>query len=133
MEVEIESIISTHSKAVSNQVMTLVSLAKKGLTRLGICQSSSLLLPQTSPSSIESLETPLVCYLFMNLNKFLLHNNWHYCSWKSMVVLVKKQVQDIVLAADLHCPNCQKRVANVISNIDGKFSKGFLGDQDLRS
>ncbi|WKA08148.1 hypothetical protein VitviT2T_025895 [Vitis vinifera] len=66
--------------------MTLVSWAKKGLNRIGIRQSSKLLLPQTSLASIESLETPLV--------------------------------QEIVLAADLHCPNCQKRVANVISNID---------------
>ena len=45
-----------------------------------------------------------------------------YVSCEFRVGLVRMQVQEIVLSADVGCCQCQKRVADIMSRMSGKIS-----------
>lgn len=42
------------------------------------------------------------------------------------LVICSEQVQDVVLSADIGCAECQKRVAEIMSRMNGKFQQVLL-------
>ncbi|GFZ16124.1 hypothetical protein Acr_25g0005330 [Actinidia rufa] len=70
-------------------------------------RSKRLLLPRTSLASVESLTMPLECRCFMHPS----------CAHAS---LVNCRSTKLFLLADFQCEECQKRVADIVSRMNGE-------------
>ncbi|KAH7516549.1 hypothetical protein FEM48_Zijuj10G0146800 [Ziziphus jujuba var. spinosa] len=90
----------------------------KKLSGIGIRKSKSLLPPGTSLASVESLSVPLVSFFFFFSFSFFFFLSLSLCClFGFRVDFGSKQVQEIVLSADIRCSQCQKRVADIMSRM----------------
>lgn len=80
----------------------------------------------TSLASIESLSMPLVCILSYSM-KLVLNFFPPPVDFGLVCASCQCQVQEVVLSADIRCSECQKRVADMMSKLNGEISVyGFL-------
>jgi len=90
----------------------------------GIKMSKSFPLSGTSLASLESLSLPLVCSFEPFTVFWVLKWAWIsilYSVWWCVWLFCWEQVQEVVLSADMQCETCQKRVADIITKMNGKL------------
>jgi hypothetical protein len=111
--------------------MALASRPKKETQRIGIKKSKNMLYSGTSLASAESLTVPLVSTLSLSLHLLTLSLHVLFfsptvkelCKFSWFIVGADcKQVQVVVLSADIRCAECQRRVADIMSRMNGKIS-----------
>ena len=95
--------------------------AKEEDGAIGFRKSKNASLPRTTLASVESLTVPMVSSLSC---MFMLEGEVSFVYAPSCFFVV--QVQEVVLLADFQCAGCQKRVADIISRMNGKFFPATL-------